>query len=248
MAAAHSIGSPEFDCNRAEDASVRFVHMTNRKLKLGAICCGTVAVLLGLVALGVEFGSDWSTFIPDIIIGVVGAAIIGVLISTSDRRMQEQRERLSDQRIAYNALLDALSDLRSFSMYAERASDKLPVLVTRMIQLAETVDSQVFAVWLEAERQLCLSATMKVTELSAPLDPESTVDEHIAAVKPLMEWIGEFANNIRYWQLGKLTEPEMAEQAKRIETLLRARNQWRSSPLPWRKEFDTQPDPKVPTE
>lgn len=48
--------------------------------RLLLVVSSAALVLTALVLLGVWLEADWSTFIPDLIIGVVGAAVIGMVL------------------------------------------------------------------------------------------------------------------------------------------------------------------------
>jgi uncharacterized membrane protein len=45
------------------------------------VCTLFAVALAALIWTGVALGSTWSTFIPDLIVGVVGAGSIGALIA-----------------------------------------------------------------------------------------------------------------------------------------------------------------------
>jgi hypothetical protein len=116
--------------------------------------------------------------------------------------------------------------------------DVIADLGTRMIQLTDEVLSHRSEIekWLEAERQLGIyyvESSLAALEHAGKVTPE----RHYELVSPYLKWTSEFGHNLRYWRRGKLTADEMLNQAARIENLLRAKDAWRASALPWRTDL-----------
>lgn len=96
-------------------------------------------MLAPLVLLGVNLGSDWATFIPDLIIGVVCAAVIGLVLMVVQQSFDRRRSHAADVTTAYNQLLDALTPLRTLDLATGDASH-VSIMRRRLLQLFETVD------------------------------------------------------------------------------------------------------------
>ena len=63
--------------------------MSIKKYALTAVAC-TVGISGGLAVLGVVIGTVWGTFVPDLLVGIVGAGFISALIA-ADRRVRDDR-------------------------------------------------------------------------------------------------------------------------------------------------------------
>jgi hypothetical protein len=199
---------------------------------LFGVCLFALAIFL-LIVIGIRVGSDWGTFVPDLIIGVVGAAAIGGILFLAERRSESVRGRAEKVSATYDLLLEALSDLREVNS-SQIDMKSFRRVWTRALQLYELVDDDQMGAWLEAERQLSLYWMKKTMDLVDALPAKPDAEDVFDAFSPYLKWSSEFGSNIRYWRTGKMTHAEMAEQSSEIQKLLTPSGQWRSSPMPWR--------------
>jgi len=131
--------------------------------KPALLVASILLVAIGSLALlGYLIGSDWSTFIPDLIIGVVGATAIGLALfalQESSERRRAAEERVS---VAYGSLLDALNSLLTMDLRDGEAA-LMGTVANKMLHVYEAVvpEDLVLGRWLEAERQLCLYRAMQ---------------------------------------------------------------------------------------
>lgn len=206
------------------------------------VVSGVVAVAV-LTVIGVEVRSDWSSFIPDVIVGVIGAGAIAALISFTTWQVQRRDALLAETTSAYNELLQSVTDLRGADLVSpkgKQAGDAIRRMNVRMVVLSECIDrdKEVLANWFEAERQLAthraLAAAAAVAELEQD-DELHGVDDVIDAEAPLLRWTAEFTNNLRYWRTGKVKTSELVRQAESIEAALRAERAWHE-PFSWRRD------------
>lgn len=201
------------------------------------IVCTTLLVLGGLVMIGVIAKSDWSTFVPDLIIGVVGAAVIGLVLMALQQSTDRRRSHAADVNAAYNRLLGALTPLRTLDVATGDATH-VSEMRTRMLQLYETVDDAddraTFGKWINAEGQLCLFQALSSLEALRAVSDRSNAEEVLKASSPFHEWVTEFTHNLRYWRTGRLEESVMRTQAEAIESKLRSKGVWRDDTMSWR--------------
>ncbi|MGK0721385.1 hypothetical protein [Leucobacter sp. W1478] len=205
-----------------------------------AIGGSTVLILVVLVWLSIRLGSDWSTFIPDLIIGVVGAAVIGLVLMAVQHSSDRRRAHTTDVTAAYNRLLDALTPLRTLDLATGDAS-QVSVMRTQLVQLFETVDVKedrtAFGEWLNAEGQLCLFRATQALEALRKVADRSDLDAILEASSPFHRWVAEFSHNIRFWRTGNVSEATIREQAGAIESILRKEGVWREDNMPWRNHL-----------
>lgn len=203
------------------------------------IVCTTLLVLGGLVMIGIKVKSDWSTFVPDLIIGVVGAAVIGLVLMALQQSNDRRRSHAADVNAAYNRLLDALTPLRTLDV-ATGDPSQVSEMRTRMLQLYETVDEAddqaTFGKWINAEGQLCLFQALRSLEELRAVSDRSNAEEVLKASAPFHEWVAEFTHNLRFWRTGRLEESVMRSQAEAIELKLRSKGAWRDDTMPWRDD------------
>ena len=122
------------------------------------VAAGTAVVVSGIFAgLGWLADSDWSTFFPDLVIGIAGAGFISTVIALVQQRASASADRRAEQTAAYLQLLAAITDVREFRPNRDEAG-LLARTGTSMIVFAETVGQDYPSVlpWFEAERQLLL--------------------------------------------------------------------------------------------
>ncbi len=204
--------------------------------RLPLIACCAALVLTVLVLLGVWLDADWSTFIPDLIIGVVGAAVIGLVLLMVQFSTEQRRSHAADVTAAYNRLLDSLTPLRTLELATGDASH-VSVMRTRLVQLFEAVDEgeerRAFGEWLNAEGQLCLHRATKSLDALRVLEDRSNARSILDANAPFHRWVAEFSHNIRFWRTGNMDEATMREQAEAIETALRGEGVWVEDTMPW---------------
>lgn len=203
------------------------------------IVCTTLLVLGGLVMIGIKVKSDWSTFVPDLIIGVVGAAVIGLVLMALQQSNDRRRSHAADVNAAYNRLLDALTPLRTLDV-ATGDPSQVSEMRTRMLQLYETVDEAddqaTFGKWINAEGQLCLFQALRSLEALRAVSDRSNAEEVLKASAPFHKWVAEFTHNLRFWRTGRLEESVMRSQAEAIESKLRSKRAWRDDTIPWRDD------------
>lgn len=201
------------------------------------IACLTLVVVGGLVYIGVAVDAGWSTFVPDLIIGVVGATAIGLVLMALQQSSDRRRSHAADVNAAYNRLLDALTPLRTLDLEQGDAS-QLSEMRTRMLQLYETAhegDSRTaFGAWLNAEGQLCLFQALASLEALKNVKNRSDVEAVLGAAAPFHQWVAEFTHNIRFWRTGRLDDGTLRHQTSLIEGKLRAAGVWREDQMPWR--------------
>jgi hypothetical protein len=206
----------------------------NRKIVV-LVVFGFVLLVAILSIIGVVMSSNWDTFVPDLINGVIGAGAIAAVIAWLQHLTEVRRSHAEKVTAAYENLMDAVTPLRQLDMRVAGEAKHFSVLNTRMIQLVECVgqDEESMAEWFEAERQLGLNRALTCFEA---LDAAGAVtpDEHLKILDPFMRWTAEFGNNVRFWRTGRLTAAEMSSQAAAIEKELRAVGAWREVAMPWR--------------
>lgn len=193
-------------------------------------------VIVGVLAfVGVQIGSEWATFIPDLIIGVAGASGIGLALFALQQSSERRRNVDADVSAAYARLLDALTPLRILDMQSGDVQ-LLSITATRMGQLYEAIapNDPALGRWFEAERQLCMNRAVLASEASKALPSGATLDELFNAAAPFHNWVAEFTGNVRFWRGGKLAAAQMTKQADTIEQGLRAVGAWRDGPS-WRQ-------------
>lgn len=211
------------------------------------IVCTTLLVLVGLVMIGINVQSDWATFVPDLIIGVVGAAVIGLVLMALQQSTGRRQSHAADVNAAYNRLLDALTPLRTLDV-ATGDPSQVSEVRTRMLQLYETVDEAdgqaTFGKWINAEGQLCLFQALRSLKALRAVSDRSDPEEVLKASAPFHEWVAEFTHNLRFWRTGRLEESVMRTQAEAIESKLRSRGVWRDETMLWRGGQESEDAPK----
>ena len=217
--------------------------MSSGRQTLLFVVCLFALTLGALIFIGVRVGSKWETFIPDLIIGVVGAGAIGGILFLAERRAEAARGRAEKLAAAYELLLESLTNARTNDLRRSYDSKLLPAIATRARQLYELVKDEDLGRWFEAERQLSLSRMKDTMDLLEELTDDSSIDDEMKALEPYLRWGAEFGSNIRFWRTGKLDAAMMREQSRRIEEGLRKKDRWRSSAMPWRDTAAEQPPP-----
>lgn len=164
--------------------------------------------------------------VPDLIIGVVGAAVIGLVLMALQQSNDRRRSHAADVNAAYNRLLDALTPLRTLDV-ASGGPSQVSEMRTRMLQLYETVDEAddqaTFGKWINAEGQLCLFQALRSLEELRAVSDRSNAEEVLKASAPFHEWVAEFTHNLRFWRTGRLEESVMRSQAERLSRSCGAR-------------------------
>lgn len=191
----------------------------------------TVVVSGGFAALGWAAGSDWSTFFPDLLVGIAGAGFISTVIALVQQRASAYADQRDEQTAAYLQLLAAITDVREFRPNKDEAG-LLARTGTSMIVFAETVDQDFPSVlpWFEAERQLLLYYCGLAMERWEAIGEQATVDDQFRALEPVFKWTRDFSSNVRLWRRKKLSDQDAADQAARIEQVLRSKNAWQEPP------------------
>jgi hypothetical protein len=200
------------------------------------VACIIVLVIGVLAVVAVRSNSEWATFVPDLIVGVVTAGGIAGLIALVQVRAEGGRERAAKITSAYENLLDALTDLRIMDIASESARP-LAIATTRMLNLSELVrdDFPEMPAWFEAERQLGMSLALMVgTDFSMASGRKLTVEEHLEIQAPFSEWLAEYQSRLRYWRSGRITREQMVHTAVTIEKNMRNEGTW-VDPMGWRK-------------
>jgi hypothetical protein len=229
--ASHSVS----DCIRPEPrqaAPAASITCSMRIRTYAIVAAGTAAVVSGIFAiLGWLTDSDWSTFFPDLVVGIAGAGFISTVIAFVQQRASESADRRAEQTAAYLQLLDAITAVRGFRPGKDE-DGLIARTTTSMIVFSETLDEDYPSVpaWFEAERQLLLYyanvAMMRWAALAAPV----VDDARFKALEPVFQWTKEFSGNVRLWRRGKLSDHDAANQAVRIEEMLRAKHAWQPHP------------------
>lgn len=201
-----------------------------------ALSLSAAAIVLSLVGLGITFRATWDSFIPDILIGVVGAGVIAAAVFLASERAADRRIRAADVASAYNRLMDALTPLRTLDPHNPDEVENFSNAATRMMQLADAADDDRMRVWFEAERQLALHRLLQTSALVSALSDEASSDERLAARAPFLEWVAEFGGNVRHWRVNGGSLNEMLPHAAKIEERLRGVGAWRADHYPWRTE------------
>ncbi|MGN7970204.1 hypothetical protein [Microbacterium sp. 22296] len=213
--------------------------MTPRWQWMLFVVCLTLLILGALVYIGVTVKSEWSTFVPDLIIGVVGAAVIGLVLMALQQSTDRRRSHAADVNAAYNRLLDALTPLRTLDVATGDAT-QVSEMRTRMLQLYETVDEAddqaTFGKWINAEGQLCLFQALSSLEALRAVSDRSNAEAVLKASAPFHQWVAEFTHNLRFWRTGRLEESVMRTQAELIEVKLREEGVWREDETSWRDD------------
>ncbi|TFB67210.1 hypothetical protein E3N86_00095 [Cryobacterium sp. Hz7] len=196
------------------------------------VAAGTAALVSGIFAiLGWHTDSDWSTFFPDLVVGIAGAGFISTVIALVQQRATTSADRRAEQTAAYIQLLDAITEVRGFR--PDKDEDGLIARTsTSMIVFSETVDEDYPSIpaWFEAERQLLLYYVRVALNRWAAVPAPVTADAQFRALEPVFQWTKEFSGNIRLWRRGKLTDQDAAGQAVSIEEQLRAKDAWQTRP------------------
>lgn len=196
------------------------------------VAAATTLLVAGFFGvLGWLADSAWSTFYPDLIVGIVGAGFISTVIALVQQRASVSADRRAEQTSAYLQLLAAITDIRGFR--PDRDEDGLLArTTTSMIVFTETVDQEYPSVpaWFEAERQLMLYYCDLGMKRWLEKGERATAEEQMKALEPIFKWTKEFSGNVRLWRRNKLTDRDAADQAARIEKHLRAKNAWQPRP------------------
>jgi hypothetical protein len=196
------------------------------------VAAGTAAVVSGIFAiLGWLTDSDWSTFFPDLVVGIAGAGFISTVIALVQQRASASADRRAEQTSAYIQLLDAITEVRGFR--PDKDEDGLIARTsTSMIVFSETVDEDYPSIpaWFEAERQLLLYYVRVAMNRWKAVPAPATADAQFRALEPVFQWTKEFSGNVRLWRRGKLTDQDAANQAVSIEEQLRAKDAWQTRP------------------
>jgi hypothetical protein len=211
--------------------------MTDRGKWALFLVCAFVVVIAVLALIGVAVGSEWATFVPDLIIGVIGASAIGLVLFALSESATRHRESAADVSRAYLALLDALTPLRVLD-FKHGDAGLLGVANTRMLQLWEAVvpDDMPLGHWFEAERQMGLYRAQQALVAQAALPEDAGADAILTATAPFHQWVAEFSGNVRLWRVGKVTNHDMETQAAAVEGILRKAGTWRGVHYPWRTD------------
>lgn len=202
------------------------------------VVCLFGAALVALIITGVLIGSTWATFVPDLIVGVVGAGAISATIAWAQFRSDVRRGNEDRVSAAYELLLDRVQGLIHLDLTEKDAILGVNKLHQDMRRLSELVDrpQPAFERWFEAEQQLGMyrlsqaGDELDVIHDKRPITPE----DNYAALEKHCQWLSEYSNNVRYWRTGNLSADEMLRQATTIETSLRNVGGWRDDAMPWR--------------
>jgi hypothetical protein len=187
------------------------------------VACLFVLALGTLSILGATLGSNFDTFIPDLIIGVVGAGLIAFIVAVAQERSESSRGKADRTTAAYENLYSAIAPLRIADFEGDGPGEELSTVITRMITFVDVVDDGHLEEWLEAERQLGLIRGSRADEETRRLkaqDGGATRDALFEARAPFNQWAALLGDNLRYWRTGKMTPDEMRGQIERIRALV----------------------------
>lgn len=185
-----------------------------------------------VVALLTQAPGTWTTFWPDLIIGLIGAGAIAALVAWVQFRSDVRRAHADQVTRAYENLLDALTPLKHIDFGRYLDSPQLGMVATRMINLAELVDDREPSLprWFEAERQLMLYWALEVAEL---IDDSMDYAQRSELATPFYRWSTEFTSRVRWWRSGRMTREQMIHTASTVEVGLKKAGKW-APEMPWR--------------
>lgn len=203
------------------------------RIRTYAIIAAVTAVVVSGIFAGIGWlvDSSWSTFFPDLVVGIAGAGFISTVIALVQQRASASADRRAEQTAAYLQLLAAITEVRGFR--PDKDEDGLIArTTTSMIVFSETVDEDYpsLPAWFEAERQLLLYYVGLAMNRWAAVAAPVTSDAQFKALEPVFQWTKEFSGNVRLWRHGKLSNQDAAGQAASIEEQLRAKDAWQPHP------------------
>jgi hypothetical protein len=216
--------------------------VNERVRNLAFVACVLVLVVGALALVGIRVRSSWDSFVPDVIVGVIGAGSIAGLIAWFQRLADDRRTRDGDVSSAYRSALEAVSDIRGIDYNAQDAVKPIRVFTIRLTILGELLaDEEPFIErWFEAERQLMLYRATTSGNAMKELEEDDemhTLEDILAATAPLNEWTAEFTNNLRFWRRGRVSREQIEKQSETIERGLKKLGAWSDDALPWRRYF-----------
>lgn len=187
----------------------------------------TILAAVALAVAGFVLGSDWSTFIPDLVVGLVGAGLISGVIALVQQRATAHADRRAQQTAAYLELMDAVTEFRNFRPDQD-ADGVLSRLTTKMILFSELIETDFPSVpsWFEAERRLMLHYVHASMARWPTAGSKAPIEDQLRALEPVFKWTKDFSSNVRLWRSGRLTDSNAVEQAGSIEEQLRAQGAW----------------------
>lgn len=177
--------------------------MSSRIRSVIAVGIILIIAVAALVVVGIRIKSNWDSFVPDIIVGVIGAGSIAALIAWIQWGVETRRSRDDEVTSTYRALLDATSELRGIDWGArDGAGTRVRSFSSRMLTLSELTDSKGpwMALWFDAQRQLMLHHCGTVAEAIKTIqedDIDHGVDDMLEVQAPLNRWTSEFTHNLR---------------------------------------------------
>jgi hypothetical protein len=211
---------------------------SSRQAVLFVVCLVAISIMI-LAVIGARIGASWSTFVPDLIVGVATAGGIASLVALIQSRSDARRTREEKITSAYENLLDAVAEVQLMNLRQGSAAHLSKVGI-RMLNLAELVDSETPEIvdWFEAERQMmAYKVVTSATAVEKVFVTGGDALEQELAAAPFRQWTAEFVFNVRAWRNSRVTGAEMGRQAALIEKGLREKGFWRDEPLPWRSDI-----------
>jgi hypothetical protein len=196
------------------------------------VAAGTATVVSGIFAfLGWITDSDWSTFFPDLVVGIAGAGFISTVIAFVQQRASASADRRAEQTAAYLQLLAAITEVRGFRPDIDQDA-LIARTTTSMLVFSETVDEEYPSIfdWFHAEQLLLLYNVGLAKNRWASVTWPVKADAQSEALEPVFTWTKDFSSNVRLWRNNKLNDKDAADQAARIEDFLRAKNAWQPHP------------------
>lgn len=185
-----------------------------------------LAVLGSLIFAGVQLGSNWDTFVPDMIIGLVGAGIISGVIAFGQNRAEQQRGIADRVTAAYDGVIDALSPLRTTQRIDSETFDQLGKVHSLLVRLAENSNDNLVFEWFEAERQFSIQCIAEATRRLDQLPSPAPRGAEFKARSIFNGWASAFAENLRYWRAGLMVRAEMVQHTSEVLTTVHPGLAW----------------------
>lgn len=201
---------------------------------------GLAVVVAGLAWFGTTNpNTQWASFVPDLIVGIVTAALVGAVLAWVQHHSDERRRQEDRISAAYANVLEATALLRAMRFDIASDASLMNRWSTRLIQLTDVVDHEYpdLPMWFEAERQLGLDYAWRAGNETGTLVSSGQpydADDVLQAGYSFFAWATDFGDRVRYWRTGKLRATEMRKHTMKIEGALRERGVWRDEPE-WRK-------------
>jgi len=135
-----------------------------------------------------------------------------------EERAQTAADRLEDRtEDAFVRTLLALATLNTINLRSESIAEPLRELRVGLTLLvtAASEHPEVVGQWFEMERMAGASQSevsmSRIAQMSENLNSQNEATITLWACEPINEWARDFANNLRIWRRGEMSEPAMRE-------------------------------------